>query len=101
MAIEGTLGYTTYALHDIEAEEELLVDYGTDFFKEGCPCCHIPTSLLSTPPCKTYKPEAEIDREKRLLAKKARRKVQKQKKMVKMKALKGTPLNLGAEAHKE
>ncbi len=90
MAIEQSLGYTAYALRDIEAEEELLVDYGTDYFKEGCPCCHTPTSPSSTPLCKTYQPEAEIDREKLLLAKRARRKVQKQKKRAKMKALKGT-----------
>ena len=100
MAIEQTLGYITYALRDIEADEELLVDYGTDFFNDGCPCC-----LLLPIPQPENKPmpraEIQVDQEKLLLAKRARRKVQKQKKVAKMKALKATSLNHGAEVCKK
>lgn len=70
MAIEQTLGYVTYALHNIEADEELLVDYSTDFFKDGCPCCLLlPTPQPESKPMPVAK--IQVDREKLLLAKKS------------------------------
>jgi SET domain-containing protein len=79
MAIEQTLGYVTYALRDIEADEELLVDYGTDFFKDGYPCCSLlPTRQPEHKPVPVA--EIQVDGETVLLAKRARRKLQKQRK---------------------
>ena len=40
-AIDNSCGYTTVALKDIEAGDELYADYGSDYFndlEEGCPC---------------------------------------------------------------